>query len=108
MAAPFSTLTEMRAKPGREAELATALREIAAPSRAEPGCGRYDVSQSLEDPTVFVVVATWASQEALADHIDLRHSARFVERAGDVLAGSYETVEIAIVGPIGGNCGRTR
>lgn len=48
------------------------VRELVAEqgrlSRAEPGCARFEVYHSREDPRVFMLHEWWESQEALDAH----------------------------------------
>ena len=48
------------------------IRELLAEqgrlSRAEPGCLRFEVGHSLNDPKVFLLNERWESQEALDVH----------------------------------------
>jgi quinol monooxygenase YgiN len=44
------------------------LAEAARHSRAEPGCARFEVYQSANDPTRFFLNEHWESQEAIDGH----------------------------------------
>lgn len=44
------------------------LAELAAASRAEPGCERFEVYQSQAERRQFMLVERWASQAALDAH----------------------------------------
>jgi quinol monooxygenase YgiN len=52
------------------------LIELRDASRAEPGCITFDVSQSLENPNVFVLYEEWHDQAALDVHYATEHFAR--------------------------------
>ena len=47
---------------------ATAQGGIAAVKAGDAGCEMYDLFQSVDDPNRFVLVESWASQEALDAH----------------------------------------
>lgn len=49
-------------------EIRELLRQQCRLSRQEPGCERFEVYQSNNDPKVFLLVERWASQEALDAH----------------------------------------
>jgi quinol monooxygenase YgiN len=49
-------------------EIRELLREQARLSRQEPGCERFEVYQSNNDPKVFLLVERWATPEALDAH----------------------------------------
>ncbi len=49
-------------------EIRDLLAEQGRLSRAEPGCLRFEVYHSQNDPRMFILVERWASQEALDVH----------------------------------------
>ena len=53
------------AKPGSAHHVANALRELVAPTRAEPGCVAYQVFTSATTETTFFTVKRWRSQADL-------------------------------------------
>ena len=62
-----------------DADVATVgelLEEQARRSREEPGCVRFEVYQSREDPRVYILSERWESQEDLDRH---REAAAFTE-----------------------------
>jgi quinol monooxygenase YgiN len=56
------------AKPDTIDEVRQILMELVAPSRAEPGCLKYELFQNLSDPADFTFIETFASEAALAEH----------------------------------------
>jgi quinol monooxygenase YgiN len=91
------TVTTMRARPGAADELLDALREVAPPSLAEAGCLSYELTRSAEDPSTFVVVARWTSEDAMAVHVGLEHIAHFRRRTADVFEEPFTTVVLSPV-----------
>ena len=53
------------AKEDKVAKLKALLRTMIDASRNETGCLLYNIYQREDDPKVFVVVETWANEEAL-------------------------------------------
>jgi quinol monooxygenase YgiN len=53
---------------GRRDELATLLERFGGWAGGEPGCRRYIFAATLADPSRFVLVSEWESQEALDAH----------------------------------------
>ncbi|MBV8652417.1 MAG: antibiotic biosynthesis monooxygenase, partial [Alphaproteobacteria bacterium] len=49
---------------GREEDVASAIREVAAPSRAEPGCRGIEGHRSLRDPRLFYIHSRWVDEAA--------------------------------------------
>jgi quinol monooxygenase YgiN len=56
------------ARPDTIDEVRQILSELVAPSRAEPGCLKYELFQNLSDPADFTFIETFASEAALAEH----------------------------------------
>ncbi|MDO9455189.1 putative quinol monooxygenase [Nocardioides sp.] len=77
--------------PARADEAGPALAELAASSRSDAGCLRYDVFASTSVPGTFVTVEEWEAQSDLDAHMTQPHVAKAFEVAGPLLAG-----EIAI------------
>lgn len=67
----LSLVAFLRAKPGMEKELGMLLQSLVAPSRAEAACINYDVHQSDDDPTLFVMYENWTSRAALDAHFGM-------------------------------------
>ena len=57
-----------RARPEAVNEVRQILLSLIKPSRAEPGCLKYELLQNADDPTDFTFVETFASGEALKEH----------------------------------------
>ncbi len=54
--------------PAQTAQIRDLLAEQARLSRQEPGCLRFEVYHSNNDPTKFLLMERWQSQEALDKH----------------------------------------
>ena len=78
----------MKAQPGKEDEVAQALRDLIEPSHGDPGCIFYALHRGADDPSRFVFVERWASREDLQGHNGTPHVGALLERAGDLLAGA--------------------
>jgi len=63
----------LRARPGREAQLRALAEGLLAPTRAEPGCLRYELIVDPDDPAQLTFVEEWESEEALAAHLETPH-----------------------------------
>jgi len=66
-------LARIQARPAKTAELATALGALVAPTRAEPGCLRYELLQAADDPACFVFVEEWSDRSAIDAHMASAH-----------------------------------
>jgi quinol monooxygenase YgiN len=61
-------IAEMFGISGRRDELATLLERFGSWAGGEPGCLRYIFAATLADPSRFILVSEWESQDALDAH----------------------------------------
>ena len=66
---------------------AEALSTLAAASREEEGCLRYDIFASASASGVFVTIEEWRSQEDLDAHMTTPHIGQAFEVVGPMLTG---------------------
>jgi quinol monooxygenase YgiN len=76
----------MKAQPGKEAATRDALAALVVPTHAEDGCILYSLHQGAADPSRFVFVERWESQEKLDAHLGSDHIATVLTRADELLA----------------------
>jgi quinol monooxygenase YgiN len=85
------------AKPGKEAELISALREVAEPTRAQPGCIRFGLYQ-LDGPGATIVgIECWASAADHERHLAGAHFQRLASRLADLVAEPPRIVSCAVI-----------
>jgi autoinducer 2-degrading protein len=77
----------VQVKPDAVAAFIAATRENARHSLKEPGVARFDVVQSVEDPTRFVFVEAYRSPDAPAAHKETAHYQRWRDTVADLMAG---------------------
>jgi quinol monooxygenase YgiN len=70
----------LHARPGDQAAVADALRDVLAASREEPGCVRIHAFRSIRDPRLFYVHSRWKDEAAFEHHAGLPHTVRFLAR----------------------------
>jgi quinol monooxygenase YgiN len=68
------------ARAGQETAVAEALREVVAPTRAEPGCLGIEAFRSTRDARLFYIHSRWADEAAFDHHAALPHTVGFIER----------------------------
>jgi quinol monooxygenase YgiN len=73
-------VARFHAKEGQEEEVASALREVRGPTRAEPGCLAIGYYRSIRDARLFYVYSRWRDEAAFDVHAGLPHTVHFVER----------------------------
>ena len=62
---------------GAKVDAAGMLRALAAASRAEPGCLRFDVTQHAMRANHFTIVEAWENERALEGHAAAPHTRKF-------------------------------
>jgi quinol monooxygenase YgiN len=88
----------LAAKPGKEAELERLLRGLAEPSRAEPGCLRWDLWQDGEDPARFVIDELYEDDSAVTAHRATAHFQNYFSRVNDLamrVAATSKPLDVA-------------
>lgn len=86
----YTNLAFIRAQPDKTQALGHALLALVAPSRAEPGCGTYDVHRSNDDADMWMVYETWRSVADLEVHFTLPHMQDFVAKIPELVAGDLD------------------
>jgi quinol monooxygenase YgiN len=66
---------------GNEAEFREEILRVRELSRAEPGCLRLDVFESVREPFVFAIHSEWADEAAFDRHATYAHTSQFVAAA---------------------------
>eukprot|EP00741_Cyanophora_paradoxa_P003106 tig00000670_g3015.t1 len=76
-------VAKFECKPGKEEEVISALRKCAVPTKQEAGAIQYQLTQSVSDPTVVVMVEEWESQAALDAHLKTAHLQALLAAMGE-------------------------
>src|ERR1700733_12814205 len=93
-------IAEMFGISGRRAELATLLERFGSWARGEPGCQRYICAATLADPSQFVLVSDWETQEALDAHYRSQAFADFQLGLDGLLARPSQTTVYSVKGTV--------
>ena len=80
-------------KPDAVAAFRAAALDNARESVKEPGIARFDVVQSMEDPTRFVLVEVYRTPEASAAHKETAHYRRWRDTVADLMAEPRTSVK---------------
>ena len=83
---PIRVIARIRAVRGRESTVEVALRALLEPTRREPGCRRYELYRSVEDPRDFIFDEEWSDEVAHETHMKAPHVAQVLAEAGPFLA----------------------
>lgn len=76
----------------REASLANARA-----SMQEPGIARFDVIQQIDDPSRFLLVEVYRTQQAAADHKETAHYKTWRDTVADMMAEPRTSVKYSRV-----------
>ena len=81
-----------KAKPGKEEELARALREVSCPTRAQPGSVEFTLYRSEEDPAVIVGVERWKTKPDHERHLRGPHFQKLGAAMSKIIAGPPQII----------------
>jgi quinol monooxygenase YgiN len=101
----FHFIVRFEPLPGKEAAFREELLRVNAPSRAEPGCLRIDVFESVREPFVFAIYSEWIDETAFELHATLPHTVRFLKAAEELLTHPVQGLRLR---QIGGGAGAGR
>ena len=68
-ATSLTVTAQVKAKPGKEAEVRRELLSLVEPSRKDPGCLNYDLHQAKDNPGLFIFHENWTSKAHLDRHL---------------------------------------
>jgi len=94
------TLVHVHVKPERVEDFVAATRANHEAAVREPGNRRFDVLQSTEDPSRFVLYEAYASAEDAAAHKGTAHYAAWRDRVADMMAEPRKGVPYAGLLPV--------
>jgi len=97
MAGTLHVVARLAAKADKIEQLRTVLLALIEPSRAEPGCIRYEMFQNIDDPTDFTFTEEWKDLAALDSHMATPHFQAAVAKLGDLLAGDADIRKYTLV-----------
>ena len=91
-------LAAAKAKPGKEADLERALRDVAGPTRKQPGCIQFTLLRAAGDKSMLLGIERWGSQEAHEKHLQGDHVKQLMARMAEILAAppsivAYEAID---------------
>jgi (4S)-4-hydroxy-5-phosphonooxypentane-2,3-dione isomerase len=86
-------------KPQSVEEFRQAAMENARASVQEPGIARFDVMQSQDDATRFVLIEVYRAPEASAAHKETAHYAKWRDAVAPMMAEPRQSVKYSAVFP---------
>lgn len=79
-----TVVATFHARPGKEAELRTALIGLVAPTHKESGCVNYDLHVAPDDPAKFLFHENWKTKADLDAHLQKPHIQALLPRVGEL------------------------
>ena len=79
-------VAHLAARDGEESRVQAELEKLIEPTRAEPGCLRYELFVNKEKPGDFVFVQQYTSDAAFQAHMDSKHVAAAIADAVPLLS----------------------
>lgn len=87
---PLHVIAHVEARPDTVEALRQVLLELIEPTRAEPGCRRYELLVEEAHPTRFTFVETWDDAAALETHFASDHFQAAGSRLAELTASEVE------------------
>ena len=84
--AKFAVLVEMKAKPGKEAEIVAFLGKEASLVRSEPGTLSWHAAKLEGETGIYRVFDTFEDEAAREAHLNGEAGQEFVEKAGELFS----------------------
>jgi quinol monooxygenase YgiN len=94
---PLGILAITTAAPGKYGALRAAQEKLVAETVKEPGCIRYALHKSLEDPHVLVFVETWESEALWRAHMSGPAMQRFQASGAGEFIQDFALHRLALV-----------
>jgi quinol monooxygenase YgiN len=85
------------ARAGQENAVEQALRDVAGPSRREPGCVGFHVFRSTPEPTLYYIHSRWRHEAAFDAHAGLAHTIQFLNRMEQLIDEPREATRAEII-----------
>jgi len=87
-----TVLARFKAKTGMEEQVKQEIMALVAPTRSEAGCINYDLHQSADDKSLFMLYENWVSKKDLDEHLEMPYLNAFLGEADQILAEPVEII----------------
>src|SRR5262249_18397840 len=94
----FHFIVRFEPLPGKEAEFREELFRVNEPSRAEVGCLKIDLFESLKEPYLFAVHSEWVDEASFELHATLPHTVKFLAAAEKLLPHPVQGLRLYRIG----------
>jgi quinol monooxygenase YgiN len=96
---PLNIVAIATAVTGHESALRAVQRRLVADTLKEPGCLRFELTQSLEDTRVLVFIETWATEKDWRAHMQGGAIKRFQASGGPQLIQDFTLLRLRPLPP---------
>lgn len=86
-------IAQFKPKTGKRDELIQALSELIPLSKGEPGCLRYELHQSVENPEIITFIDRFKDQSAFDFHCETEYIKKHFD---EILPGLTDSIEITL------------
>ena len=84
--------------PAAAAAFRDEILRVAGPTRAEPGCLRYEAFESVREPAGFAIHSEWVDEATFDTHSRLPHTVRFVAAAERLVGRPVDGLRARAIG----------
>ncbi len=85
-------------RPGKQHLLLDELMLLLEPTRAEAGCIRIHLYESMRDPPLFFIHSEWTDEAAFDAHAELPHMKRFLGLVDELITHPLQAVRTKRIG----------
>jgi autoinducer 2-degrading protein len=98
----FVTVVHIQVKPERVADFIVAIRKNHECSVEEPGNLRFDILQSVDDPTRFVTYMGYSDEASATAHRETAHYMAFRDTVAEWMVAPRQNVRYELLYPAAG------
>ncbi len=88
----INVTAKLKVKKAKVEDAKKGLTHLAKETRKEKGCISYDIHQSRDDDTIFLVYEMWESQGDIDKHFKTPHFVAWMEKSEDITTGPAELI----------------
>jgi quinol monooxygenase YgiN len=97
MTRPLTIIAVTKAVAGQEGALRAAQQRLVAETVNEPGCIRYELNQSLDDPRMLIFTESWATESLWRAHMEGDAMRRFQNSGASRLIEEFALFRLGLV-----------
>jgi quinol monooxygenase YgiN len=95
---PLYIFARLESGPGKELQLRDELRCVLEPTRAEPGCVRIHVFESIRGPATWFIHSEWIDEPAFDAHAKMPHTERFIAAVEELITHPLHALRTKQIG----------